>query len=144
MLKIRDVDDWGSGHYYAGRDEGKRRHNGVDIVRDIYEPVRALSPGRVTKVGYPYNPDDPNRGHLRYVQVTDVNGLDVRYFYVQQCVDVGDLIEKGDILGTCANLSLIWPQMTNHYHFEVIKMINNKKVFSNPLHYLEAYNHACS
>jgi len=135
-MEFRGTDEHGSGAYKAPR--GTRLHNGIDICCEVGDAVTALSDGRVTKIGYPYNPSDEKKGHLRYVQVTDDNGFDVRYFYIKPGVPKGYRINTGDVLGMAQGLASIYPGITEHYHFEVLKMINGHKVFIDPEQYINA------
>lgn len=137
-MRIRGIDPQGSGAYRSAR--GNRLHNGIDICCEEGELITSVGLGTVTKIGYPYNPSDPKRGHLRYVQVTDSNGLDVRYFYVAPSVTVGSMIGKGGVLGRAQGLAGIYKGITEHYHFEVLSMVNGKKVFLDPEQYLKAIN----
>jgi len=130
------MDTHGSGGYRVSR--GTRLHNGIDICCDVGEAIRAFSSGVVTKIGYPYNPDTPKKGHLRYVQITDEQGLAVRYFYIKPDVAKGDTVLSGDVLGAAQGLGAIYHGITEHFHFEVLTMINGKKVFIDPEQYLAA------
>lgn len=117
MLKIREQDSQGAGHYGAPR--GSRKHNGIDIVCHAGEVVTCFESGGVTKLGYPYNPNDDKKGHLRYVEVTVPNGDRHRYFYTGPLVDVGDSVERGQTIGSAQGLTEIYPGITDHYHFEI-------------------------
>lgn len=119
--KIRGEDLWGSGAWQARR--GERKHNGEDVINEVLDPVLSDVNGRVTKIGYPYFPSDPEKGHLRYVEVTDRKQARIRYFYISPTVKKGDLILKGDQLGLAQDLDAIWTGMTQHYHFEVIAYV---------------------
>lgn len=121
MKIIRGNDIHGSGAWQAPR--GDRKHNGVDIICSIFQAICSDVDGKVTKVGYPYNPNDDKKGHLRYVEVTDSQKARVRYFYISPTVKKGDLIEKGDQLGTSQSLCGIYPKITQHYHLEVIAYV---------------------
>ena len=116
---IRKTDTYGSGLYQAPR--GKRKHNGIDIKCGEHDYIFSVNCGEVTKIGYPYNPNDKKRGHLRYVQVTNPYGYDVRYFYIKPKVQLGQIIEAGDSLGTSQDLQIAYPSITPHMHFEVKK-----------------------
>lgn len=116
---IRGTDEQGQGHFGAPR--GKRTHKGIDIICEQGQPIFACESGTVTKIGYPYNPDDPKKGHLRYVQVTTSDGFDARYFYVDPYLRIGDRVECGDVVGEAQGLVNIYPGITEHFHFEVKK-----------------------
>jgi len=79
-----------------------------------------MAPGTVTKVGYPYRMDDDLKGHLRYVEVT-LDGNRFRYFYVEPLVSVGDILAHGDSVGISQDLTSIYPGITQHFHFEIIR-----------------------
>lgn len=113
---IRGDDKHGSGVFGAPR--GNRTHKGVDIACYEGSEVLSVTDGFITKIGYPYDPNDNKKGHLRYVQVTSGN-LDFRYFYVHPTVSIGDKVIKGDMLGITQGLLKVYPGITDHFHFEV-------------------------
>jgi hypothetical protein len=137
ILHIRHHDKQGSGDYYAPR--GGRRHNGIDIINNGGRVV-ALSDGSVTRIGYPYPPSS-GKGHYRYIQITDKNGVHARYFYVSPSVRLGDNVKVAQGIGCQQDLTCTYPGIINHFHFEVLLYINGKKVFLNPEQYLKAYGH---
>lgn len=114
---VRGIDKFGSGAFGASRDGGKRTHKGVDIAFQ----VAAIAPGKVTKIGYPYDPTKhPEKAHFRYVEVTDEARRRVRYFYLDPTVSVGELIEMGEGLGFLQDLTQVYPGITPHFHFEIL------------------------
>ena len=150
MLKFRGTDAHGSGVYRASRG-GDRIHNGIDICCDRLDPIRAFMPGKVTKIGYPYSQAEPKpyfdflqaqkfrkKKALRYVQITDGYGIHTRYFYVDPIHQVGDMIAKNQVIGTAQGLDHIFPGITEHFHFEVLKLVKGNKVFLDPEQYLKA------
>ena len=114
---LRGQDSQGSGEFGAPR--GNHTHQGIDLACMKDSLVRSVSAGSVTKIGYPYNPEDPEKGHLRYVQVTDRNGFDVRYFYIEPMVKLGDSVLSGYAIGKVQGLTDIYKGITDHFHFEV-------------------------
>jgi len=116
---IRGNDIHGSGEYGAPR--GSRTHKGIDIACYAGSEIESVCDGKITKIGYPYNPSDAKKGHLRYVQVTDGGGYDVRYFYCLPLHDlkVGDSVSKGEKVAQSQGLLEIYPGITDHFHFEV-------------------------
>lgn len=115
--QIRGTDDYGSGAYGSSR--GDRKHEGIDFIVLPCHDVLSLNNGTVTLLGYTYK-DDLS---YRYVQVTDLDGNDVRYFYTSPTVSVGTPISKGDKLGTAQCLGKRYDKdgktITPHIHFEV-------------------------
>lgn len=138
-LKIRGTDRWGNGGFHAPR--GSRHHNGIDIVIDPHKHVLPLVGGKVSKIGFPYDPHDEKKGYLRYVEIYDSFGNHVRYFYLMPCVTVNQHVCEKTVIGISEDLDKVYNEITNHYHFEVLTYINNKKVFLNPIQYLVAQGH---
>lgn len=114
---IRTQDLHGSGEFGAPR--GSRKHAGVDLACWPGSKVCALTHGKVTKLGYPYNPTDPKKGHLRYVEVT-FDSTRFRYFYIEPSVEVGQSVNAFDILGVSQDLTSVYAGITPHVHFEII------------------------
>jgi murein DD-endopeptidase MepM/ murein hydrolase activator NlpD len=114
---IRGQDAQGAGYFGAPR--GDHLHRGVDFACMKGSLVHSICEGKVTKIGYPYRADDPDKGHLRYVQVTDSGGYDHRYFYISPLVSVGDTVSEGDALGDTQGLTDIYEGITEHFHYEV-------------------------
>jgi len=121
MIKLvppeRGQDSQGSGEFGAPR--GNRKHNGRDYGCLPKSKILSISSGEVTKIGYPYNPNDTEKGHLRYVQVTDSVGIQVRYFYVNPLVKLGDKIGLEGVIGESQDLRPIYQSITPHFHLEV-------------------------
>lgn len=117
MIKLttpqRGLDSHGSGAYHASR--GSRTHNGIDFAAQPKSYVHACVGGTVTKLGYPYADD---LGY-RYVQVTDTDGNDWRYFYVKPSVIEGDTINADDIIGIVQDLNPRYRDITPHIHLEI-------------------------
>lgn len=136
-MEIRGWDKQGCGAYGASR--GGRKHNGVDIVVEEGDQIRAFRAGIVSKIGYPYNPNDSKKGHYRYVEVA-VGSRRHRYFYVEPGVRKGESVEAGQVIGKAQGLTKLYPGITDHIHFEIklddgsfidptnlVKSINNPK-----------------
>ena len=129
--KIRESDNYGSGHFGARR--GGRIHRGVDIVAQAGAPWKSLNSGKVTKLGFAYS-DDLS---YRYIEVTDEHGHKFRYFYVKALptLEVGHAVASGDIIGHVQSLQKRYPGITEHVHFEVK---DARESYFNPLPFLEA------
>lgn len=125
LPRMRGRDAQGCGYFGASR--GGRAHNGIDFASCPGTPVAALSPGKVTKLGYPY----ADKLEFRYVEVTDPDGLRCRYFYVRPSVSVGQDVRVGDTLGTVQMLP--YAGIEQHYHFEVMK---GRGEYLDPIKYL--------
>jgi murein DD-endopeptidase MepM/ murein hydrolase activator NlpD len=117
MIKLRGQDCHGDGCYGAKR--GHRTHNGIDIISHANEVVVAYEGGRVSRIGYPYSPNDPKKNHFRYVEICTADGSRHRYFYCADLVDVGDVVERGQTIGSSQTLTLVYPGITQHIHYEV-------------------------
>ena len=115
MIKLRGQDKWGYGAYLAPR--GSRLHNGVDILNFVNEAVEPYVDGLVTKIGMPYA--DSDKQSFKYIQVTCDRGMRWRYFYVEPLVRVGDMVEKGSIVGWAQDLQPPYPGIIQHAHLEI-------------------------
>jgi len=119
ILPPRRKDIFGCGHFGASR--GNRTHNGIDYActpeSKIFSPVE----GKVTKLGYPYSDDL----YFRYVQVTTKEGYNVRVFYVEPFIVVGDYVNESVIIGASQSLDKRYPNITEHIHLE-IKGVNGQ------------------
>ena len=111
---MRGCDDKGCGHFGASR--GKRSHSGIDIECFANAAIVSLVSGKVTKVGLPYADED--KRHYRYVEVTK-GGYRFRIFYISPMVKVGDEVDAGDLLGYSQDLTVTYPGITQHCHFEI-------------------------
>ena len=131
---VRGTDLQGSGAYGASR--GTRVHRGVDFACIPGTGVCAGVAGKITKLGKPYA-DDPDTKDINefemfdYVQVTDAEGLNHRFFYVEPCVSVGDTVNEDTVIGHTQKLH--YGGITQHFHYEVKK----GKKFLNPLLQIE-------
>jgi murein DD-endopeptidase MepM/ murein hydrolase activator NlpD len=120
MIKLlaqqRPDDPHGSGAYGASR--GNRKHNGVDYAALPNSQALSSTRGKVTKIGYPYDPNDPKKGTFRYVEVT-TDGYRIRYFYVYPLVMLGENVEIGEVIGSVQDLRSVYRKITPHIHLEV-------------------------
>ena len=113
-LKDRLCDNMGCGHYGASR--GARLHRGIDRVAGPEWMIKSHICGKVTKLGYPYAAELS----FRYVEVTDHEAFEHRFFYLQPLVGMGAHVEPGDILGMCQDVAFYHGGgMKNHVHYEV-------------------------
>ena len=116
---VRGVDKHGAGAYGASR--GSRKHRGIDIACYAGSRLALISSGTITKIGYPYSPNDPKKGHLRYVQVTDDYGYDIRYLYCKLSIplEIGVRVHSNQLILETQGLLDVYPGITDHFHFEV-------------------------
>lgn len=140
----RGTDKHGSGAFGASR--GNRSHNGIDLAAPPGAVCLAGVNGTVTKIGFPYWIPSPKtkrdilKSELRYVQVTTMNCVDHRYFYMKPLVKKGDAVSKNQVIGLAQDLTEIYGEgMTNHIHYECIMWIDGKKNYINPEPLLEEH-----
>ena len=142
---LRGYDSQGSGAFGAPR--GNRTHKGIDLACMKGSKVLSVCDGEVTKLGYPYNQGEPKEDwhqwkkdkflkqkELRYVQITDKDDNDVRYFYVKPMVVLGSKVKAGRTIGEVHGLTNIYDGITDHFHFEILK----DGEIINPHDYLES------
>ena len=120
--KKRGCDRLGSGEFGSSR--GNRTHRGLDLCADPGDLVCSHVSGIVSKIGRPYSIDESSKKsrlktQLRYVEIKDTENLKHRFFYVNPCVSIGDLIGPGSCIGKASDLNKIWKRMKNHIHYEV-------------------------
>ena len=107
-------DAGGKGYFGAPRDGG-RRHEGIDILAPLGQPVLAAKSGRVTFSGQ-------NKGYGWYVEILHPDGLRSRYAHLQKLYLIaGNWVTKGELLGISGKSGnaagrLIKP----HLHFEIL------------------------
>jgi murein DD-endopeptidase MepM/ murein hydrolase activator NlpD len=81
--------------------------------------VVAFEGGTVSRIGFPYSQKSKAKKHFRYVEIATADGCHHRYFYCAPLVDKGDVIERGQTIGSNQTLGLVYPDITQHTHFEV-------------------------
>jgi murein DD-endopeptidase MepM/ murein hydrolase activator NlpD len=112
----RGDDRYGEGRFHAGRDGGRRRHEGVDYVSTPGQPVEAPISGYVAKIGFAYK----NEATLRYVEIENpALHMSARVFYVNPDVAVGDTVAVGHPIGHAQSLAQRYRGITNHVHLEL-------------------------
>lgn len=121
----RGCDDYGCGHYGAPR--GSRDHNGRDVACYPGTLIGPIISGRVTKLGWVSK--KPGKEHFRYVQVTDDDDLNHRYMYVEPLVNVGEYVNRSDVIGRVQDIAGFHEnrkedkekhkRMKNHVHYEI-------------------------
>lgn len=113
---VRGSDAFGSGHFGARRDAGKRKHLGVDYVVAPGAAVRSPISGEVARIGYAYRGD----GGFRIVDIVNSETkIKARVFYVAPSVKVGDMVVAGQEIGAAQDLNARYPGITNHVHVEL-------------------------
>lgn len=134
-MQLRGQDAYGSGHFGASRGGGRRRHRGVDFVGPVGCGIYPFVAGTVTKLGFPYE-DDPrteyDETNYRYVQITDANGYDHRYFYTEPLLKLGQVVTVDTVIGYLQDLELVYPGICNHCHYEVKQ---NGRIYINPMRF---------
>jgi len=121
-MNIPEIRNDSRGHGYYGAPRGKRKHRGIDFVCEPDQDIIAFREGVVTKLGYPYS-DDLS---WRYIEITDSNGYEWRYFYVTLIHEVGETVLPDDIIGFAQDISQRYKHpdkedMQPHYHLEIKK-----------------------
>jgi hypothetical protein len=128
VLRGFDGPSFGWGSYGERRDNGGRKHLGIDVETVPGQPVRSIVGGKITLFD-PYGRDPAKAGKLSAVQtVTDPdpqNGNQqhtVRQMYIDTTgLKNGKHVEPGQVLGPAQDLSTAYPpigewHMTNHTH----------------------------
>ncbi len=127
---IRGQDSQGNGAFQAPRvkyiDGVKKEylHKGEDFLCYPESKIINFRSGVVSKIGFPYRQHglktgkDKLKAEFRYIEITDNDGVRVRYMYVQPFLSVGSEIEAGVILGVSQDLTKPFKGIGNHIHIE--------------------------
>lgn len=125
-LKQRGCDDWGDGSFKAPRvksDGTRKPHKGIDYACLPGQEILSPCVGEVTKLGYPY--PFKEGFNYRYVEVTDLQGLRHRVFYIEPTVEVGHQVTILNVIGASQDIAGKFSNpdkdpMTNHVHYEIL------------------------
>lgn len=93
-------------------------HQGVDIVTIAGEPVYAPIDG-VLRLAKPYKNKDV--GGMGIIGTGAYKGYEVKMFYSIAKVPFGSKVKKGDMIGVSYDLTKLYPKITPHIHFELVK-----------------------
>ena len=115
----RSQDKWGSGAFGAPR--GDHMHQGIDFESPKGFILESPIAGKITKLGHPYA-DDLS---FRYIELTSGDDYKHRFFYLVPSVSLGDSVLEGDVLGAVDFLGFRYPDITNHFHYEIKSPMNS-------------------
>ena len=128
---IRKSDQFGDGYFGASR--GARVHKGVDFNIEANSTVYSPVFGKVVRTAAPYKSDDRFKG-LVIEGLGRYAGYQIKIFYVDpQKEIVGRTVKQGETIGTAQDLTVKYPGITNHVHFEIT--LNGEQV--DPSRYLQ-------
>lgn len=130
--KIRN-DAAGKGSFGVDRENGKRKHNGIDLLVNPGQFVHTPIPGTVVRYAAPY-PEDSRWGGLLIQGLDEYADYQVKIFYITPQVKPGQTLAMGTIIGKAQGISLKYSSnMLDHIHVEVYKngnLINPAAVLS--------------
>ncbi len=115
-------DSYGGGRFGASRN-GRRIHEGIDLVAAVGEPVFSSKSGRVTVAG-------ENKGYGRYVELLHPDGYRTRYAHLSAIqAREGEWVAKNQMIGASGKTGNAgYVSITPHLHFE----IRNEQTAVNP------------
>jgi len=113
-IKIRS-DMYGDGSFGARRNGG-RKHNGIDLLAKIGEPVLAARSGWVINA-------EQRRGMGKYVEIRHSDKLITIYGHLSKIlVKKGQRVKQGQIIGEVGKTgNANYRRMHAHVHFEIRK-----------------------
>ena len=119
-------DSRGSG-YFQSRRNGRRSHNGIDLLAELGASVSASGSGRVLACG-------KNRGMGNFVIISHAGGLTTVYGHLMSyCVKKTQFLRQGQVIGKVGKSgNAAHHAIQPHLHFEVRK----NGVPQNPFDYL--------
>jgi RHS repeat-associated protein len=115
---IRKCDiKYGCGHYGASRDQGTRKHLGVDYIstpgQDVYSPIS----GKIIKFDDPYDDIPSLKGKFGNIHISNNKYYVVVNYVKQKDISEGTYINAGDIVAVAQDLHKHYSaEMTNHVH----------------------------
>ena len=116
-MLVRKNDKWGSGVFGASR--GERPHLGVDLSLRPNAPFFAPVDMEIYSTSIPYSNDSTYSGY-KFTYHDGSNTYDGRLWYVNPDASLlGKTIRKGEFLGYAQDLTLKYPDMNNHAHFQL-------------------------
>jgi len=107
----RNIDNWGSGAYGAGR--GDHLHNGADYIafpgQDVYMPIKH---GKIIRVKSPY---------AGYSGLLIRNAsIELTLFYVDPIMGlIGSEVEQGGVIGIAQDIGEKYPGIIPHVHLHI-------------------------
>lgn len=112
--KIRS-DGYGSGYFGASRDQGKRKHNGIDLVVTPGESILSPITGKILKYSYPYPGESFSGVHIQNDEYL------VKMWYLSPVlVKPGQQVTQGQAIGVAQKISTKYGSgMIDHVHVEV-------------------------
>lgn len=127
--KIR-IDGYGDGRFGASRDQGKRQHDGIDLVVTPGESISSPITGKIVRYAYPYPDDSRYSG----VHIQNDEYL-VKMFYLSPVLaKPGQQVTQGQAIGVAQKISTKYGSgMIDHVHVEVWPNGGNKAIDPAPL-----------
>lgn len=126
---MRGRDGYGRGDFGVSRDDGARRHEGMDFTTAPGEEIQAPIGGVVTRFFYPYAGDR----RLTGVEIVNDAGESAKIMYVNPLAVIGNTVDAGKVIGYAQDLHVRYNQtMTNHVHVEI--RVNGRTV--NPYEFM--------
>ncbi len=120
-------DTRGDGYFAASRN-GRRIHNGIDFLAELYTPVLASRSGRVSAA-------ERNQGMGNYIKIKHHGNIVTIYGHLSEIfVKRNQFVRQGQIIGSVGKTgNANSPAILPHLHFEVRK----DGIPQDPMEYLE-------
>jgi murein DD-endopeptidase MepM/ murein hydrolase activator NlpD len=106
-------DKYGKGHFGASRNGG-RKHQGIDLLSKLGNPVFASKSGRVSFAGM-------REGYGICVEISHLDRFSTRYAHLSQfLVSTGDWVQQGTAIGLSGKTgNADNKKIRPHVHFEI-------------------------
>jgi murein DD-endopeptidase MepM/ murein hydrolase activator NlpD len=111
-------DSEGKGHFGASRGaDGKRKHEGIDLLAPVRFPVYAAKSGRVLVAGQ----GRWSKGYGLYLELQHPDGQITRYAHLSAaCVQAGDWVRRAQVIGVAGKTgNAAGRRVHPHVHFEI-------------------------
>lgn len=121
VYSYRGTDKFGSGHFGASRDNGKRKHKGVDIVLSKGEIFKVPFPSVIKRFGYPYSGDYKWR-LVEFQGLGEYSEFTYKVMYVDvDNLEIGEEQNYNNSKIVAQGIEDKYQDITPHVHFELYK-----------------------
>ncbi len=116
--KMRN-DQKGKGHFKASR--GSKKHNGIDLLVEKNQFVKAPFNGEITRIFTVYANDSKYKG-FEIVGSAENSNMKIKIMYANPILNNGSFFYGGDNIGIAQSISEKYgSEMKDHLHIEVYK-----------------------
>ena len=112
--ELRGTDNYGSGAFGAPRDNGTRKHQGLDFLTVLGDKIFSPIAGKIKRFAFPYD-------GTTYKGIEIVNDdFKIKIFYFSPIAAlIGKDVQEKQVIGKAQNIAAKYVGIKNHVHIEV-------------------------